>query len=78
MRTRASLTIDLQAANAPLDESDLRQWAAGQSVFVSSLIRDIPDERADVRKSILELGAKPVMFEHDLGAQDVSAELCLS
>jgi hypothetical protein len=42
-------------------------------VFVSSLITDMPQERAAVRSAVKAVGAIPVMFE-DLGAQDVSAE----
>jgi hypothetical protein len=40
---------------------------------VSSLITDMPAERAAVRAAIEAVGATPVMFE-DLGAQDISAE----
>jgi hypothetical protein len=42
-------------------------------VFVSSLITDMPEERAAVRAAIESVGATPVMFE-DLGAQDISAD----
>ena len=52
---------------------DVRAWAAGRRVFVSSLITDMPAERSAVRAAVEELGAVPVMFE-DLGAQDVAAE----
>jgi len=40
--------------------------------LVSSLITDMPEERAAAREAIEGVGATPVMFE-DLGAQNVSA-----
>lgn len=51
----------------------MRAWASGRRVFVSSLITDMPNERAAVRAAIESVGATAVMFE-DLGAQDISAE----
>jgi hypothetical protein len=74
MAVRDSLTVDLLAAEVPPAPGDVAQWAAEQSVFVSSLIRDMPDERAAARAAITSFGAQPVMFEDELGAQDVSAE----
>lgn len=55
-------------------EEDIRIWARGRRVFVSSLIGDMRGERAAVRTAIEVVGAIPVMFEEDLGAQDISAE----
>ncbi|MBB1022901.1 MULTISPECIES: DUF4062 domain-containing protein [unclassified Dietzia] len=51
----------------------MRAWASKRRVFVSSLITDMPDERAAARAAIVPVGATAVMFE-DLGAQDISAE----
>jgi len=48
--------------------------ASGRREFVSSLIRDMPEERAAVRATIEAVGAAVVIFD-DLGAQDISVEL---
>lgn len=69
----SSLLVDLRSASLAASPQDLRDWGNGRRVFVSSLITDMPQERAAVRAAIEEFGATPVMFE-DLGAQDVSAE----
>lgn len=65
---------DRQAAVVDPDPLALQAWGASQRVFVSSLITSMAEERAAARKVILDLGALPRMFEHDLGAQDVNAE----
>ncbi|MBA3021738.1 DUF4062 domain-containing protein [Propionicimonas sp.] len=69
----ASLLVDQRSASLAASEADVRMWATGRRVFVSSLITDMPGERSAVRAAIEAVGATPVMFE-DLGAQDVSAE----
>ena len=69
-----SLLIDLRSASLPALTADVRAWASGRRVFVSSLITDMPEERAAARKAVEEVGATPVMFEEELGAQDISAE----
>lgn len=74
MNPRSLLIVDLESARATPDPQDVRQWAMSQSVFVSSLIKDLAVERASVRAAITDLAAHPVMFEDELGAQDVSAE----
>ncbi|WP_188673455.1 DUF4062 domain-containing protein [Subtercola lobariae] len=68
-----SLLIDQRSASPAVDEAQLHAWAAGRRVFVSSLIRDMPNERASVRDAIESVGAIPILFE-DIGAQDISAE----
>ncbi|WP_336028595.1 DUF4062 domain-containing protein [Geodermatophilus sp. FMUSA9-8] len=69
----ASLLLDQRSASQAASDEDVRAWASGRRVFVSSLITDMPDERAAVRAAIEAVGATAVMFE-DLGAQDISAE----
>lgn len=69
----SSFLIDQRSASFIPAPNDVRVWASGRRVFISSLIADMPSERAAVRAAIEEVGAVPVMFE-DLGAQDVSAE----
>lgn len=68
------LLIDQVAASLQVSDADLRTWAAGRRVFVSSLVGDMARERAAVRSAILGVGASPVMFEDELGAQDVPAD----
>lgn len=68
------LIIDRRSASVQLMPDQVRAWGQGQRVFVSSLITDMPDERAAARRAIVSVGATPVMFEEDLGGQDVSAE----
>ena len=67
------LLIDEQAATFILEPAELRSWARRQRVFVSSLITDMAQERRAVREAIESVGAVPVMFEEELGAQDVSS-----
>jgi hypothetical protein len=67
------LLIDQRSASLAASEEDVRAWASGRRVFVSSLITDMPDERAAVREAIESVGSTAVMFE-DFGAQDISAE----
>jgi hypothetical protein len=74
MAPRTDLTVDLASSNVPPSDADVRQWAIQQSVFVSSLITDLRGERDAVRSAITRFGARPVMFEHDLGGQEVSAD----
>lgn len=67
------LLIDQRSASLASSDADVRAWASGRRVFVSSLITDMPEERAAVRAAIESVGATAVMFE-DLGAQDISAD----
>lgn len=69
-----ALIIDRVSASLQATDPDIRAWASGRRVFVSSLITDMPDERAAARSAIERIGATPVMFEDDLGAQDVPAD----
>lgn len=68
-----SLLIDQRSASLPPSVADVKVWASGRRVFVSSLITDMPAERQAARAAISEVGAVPVMFE-DLGGQDISAQ----
>ena len=69
----ASSLIDQRSASPAAAGEDVRAWASGRRVFASSLITDMPAERAAVRAAIESVGATTVMFE-DLRAQDISAE----
>lgn len=68
-----TLLVDQRSASLAASKQDVRAWASGRRVFVSSLITDMPAERSAARTAIETVGATPVMFE-DLGPQDVSAE----
>jgi hypothetical protein len=68
-----SLLVDQRSASLAASDRDVRAWASGRRIFVSSLITDMPAERSAVRAAVEAVGATPVMFE-DLGPQDVSAE----
>jgi hypothetical protein len=68
----APLLVDQRSASLAAPEQDVRAWARGRRVFVSSLITDMPAERQAARAAIETVGATPVMFE-DLGPQDISA-----
>lgn len=72
--SQAPLLIDQRSASMTASDQDVRIWARGRRVFVSSLIGGMGAERASVRQAIKAVGAVPVMFEEDLGAQDISAE----
>ncbi len=72
--TQAALLIDQRSASQMATDADLKVWARGQRIFVSSLIGDMKAERAAVREAIEAFGATPVMFEEELGAQDITAE----
>lgn len=72
--SQGALLIDQRSASLTASDQDLQVWGRGRRVFVSSLIGDMRAERAAVREAIERLGATPVMFEDDLGAQDISAE----
>jgi hypothetical protein len=67
------LLIDAQAASVMVEPTALRSWGQSRRVFVSSLITDMPKEREAARRAIESVGAQPVMFEEELGAQDVSS-----
>jgi hypothetical protein len=67
------LTIDQRSASIDLTPAEIREWATGRRIFVSSLITDMPSEREAARQAVTSIGATPVMFE-DLGGQDISAE----
>lgn len=72
--SQGTLLIDQRSASMTASEDDIRIWARGRWVFVSSLIGGMRAERAAVRQAIEAVGATPVMFEDDLGARDISAE----
>lgn len=67
-----ALLVDLSPAPPP-DEAEVRSWAIGQSVFVSSVITGMTDERKACAQGIAAVGAVPVLFE-DFGGMDDDPE----
>jgi hypothetical protein len=63
------LLIDLSPAPPP-GEAEVRAWASRQSVFVSSVITGMADEREACAQGIEAVGAAPVMFERFGGMDD--------
>ena len=70
--SRQRLLVDPSPAPPP-DEAELRAWASGQSVFVSSVITGMTDERQGSVQGIAAVGALPVLFE-DFGGMDDDPE----
>jgi hypothetical protein len=66
------LLIDLSPAPPP-DEAEVRAWATGQFVFVSSVMTGMTDERKACAQGIAAVGAVPVLFE-DFGGMDDDPE----
>jgi hypothetical protein len=56
-----------------VDERDLHAWATTQTVFVSSVMAGMVDERTAVADAVERVGAQPVLFER-LGGRDDDAE----
>jgi hypothetical protein len=65
--------IDQQAPALEPDPSRVRQWLAGQRVFISSAMGDTAPERRQVAGAVGAAGATPVWFE-DFGGIDADAE----
>jgi hypothetical protein len=63
------LIVDLSPAPAA-DAAEIRAWAAGQSVFVSSVMGGMTEEREAVVRAIQAVGAAPVWFENFGGRDD--------
>ncbi len=63
------LLVDLSPASPP-DEAEVRAWASGRSVFVSSVITGMERERKACAQGIAAMGAMPVFFEAFGGMDD--------
>lgn len=61
--------VDFGAALA-LTEAEIREWAADQRVFISSVMAGMEKERTAVASAIEALGAVPVLFERFGGRDD--------
>jgi hypothetical protein len=66
------LVVDLLPA-PPRSADEVRAWATGQAVFVSSVMGGMSDERRAVVAAVEAVGALPVWFE-DFGGMDDDPE----
>jgi uncharacterized protein DUF4062 len=57
------LLLDMTSPLPTFDEGELRQWASDRPIFISSTMRDLPEERQQVADTIRSLGATPRFFE---------------
>jgi hypothetical protein len=71
------LIVDLSPA-PPRPDDDVRAWASGQTVFVSSVMAGMSDERRAVVDAIEAVGAQPVWFEGFGGMDDDPEEAYLA
>lgn len=63
MTARHQLLIDLTSPLPSLDDYQLRLWAKGKTVMISSTMRDLGPEREAVAQVVSEMGAEPRYFE---------------
>lgn len=74
MRSENELVLVDQASAAAMPaEPDLRDFLAGQRVFVSSAMAALANEREAVAAAISQLGAEPIWFEA-FGGRDADPE----
>jgi hypothetical protein len=74
MRSEPELVLVDQASAASVPaETDVRDFLAGERVFISSVMATLSDERAAVATAIGELGAEPIWFEA-FGGRDADPE----
>lgn len=57
------LLLDLISPLPAFDETELRQWASGKHIFISSTMRDLQEERQQAAGTIRSVGATPRFFE---------------
>lgn len=57
------LIVDRTTSIQRPSEEQVRRWAGGKRVFVSSTMDDLRDERAAAADAIEDVGAEPVLFE---------------
>ena len=67
------LNIDLAAAARPLDDEEFRVWAQDQTVFLSSVMFELAEEREAVAAALDALGIRVRWFE-EFGGRDDDAE----
>jgi hypothetical protein len=55
--------LDLTSPLPAFDEGEMRRWASGKKIFVSSTMRDLKEERQRAADTVRSLGATPRFFE---------------
>ena len=63
MNQSKSLILDLSSPLPSFTDQEIRQWAAGRKVFISSTMIDLEPERKQAATTIREVGADPRFFE---------------
>ena len=66
---RETLLIDRLAAAEVPERAAIRDWARDKRAFISSVMTELPRERAAAAAAVRSVGARPVMFE-DFGGRD--------
>ena len=69
VETAEALLVDLSLVPPP-DDAEVRAWAADQSVFVSSVMAGMKEEREAAVLAVEAIGARPVWFEAFGGMDD--------
>jgi len=59
----SQLIVDQTTPIQRPSDNQIKKWATGKRVFVSSTMDDLSDERRTAAEAISEIGAEPVMFE---------------
>lgn len=67
-----TLIIDSASSSRRLSGDELRRWAENHTIFISSEMSELAEERALLADELRELGLNVVMFE-DLGGRDEDA-----
>ena len=68
---RDPLLIDRAAAAELPSEEAIREWARDKRVFISSVMKELPEERRAAADAVRAVGARPVMFE-EFGGRDAN------
>jgi Domain of unknown function (DUF4062) len=71
------LSIDLAAATRRLSDEEFFAWAQGQTVFLSSVMGELADERRAVASALEQLGVTVRWFEEFGGRDDSAGEAYL-
>lgn len=66
---RETLLIDRLAAAEVPEKAAIRDWARDKRAFISSVMTELPRERAAAAAAVRSVGARPIMFE-DFGGRD--------
>lgn len=72
-----SLSIDLAAATRRLSDDEFFAWTQGQTVFLSSVMGELADERRALASALEELGVSVRWFEEFGGRDDSAGEAYL-